>query len=217
MIGTTYQSVYVTGTESFLSCEVLAPLCYSYTQMFLKKLRNTRLYCSSTRVRSIDSPLPRSAICCLLRWDVLCLSPNCTAIHGLCFILKYSWPLNNVCLNDVGPLIHGCLFFNKQSPCFVSPRFPSMDAKYCFWSTTGSLRMWRAECMHCSAPFDIRDLSIHRLWCLREVLQPIPMDTEELELSFWGVKNYTRIFDCAWIRTPNPLVIQGSAVLLMSM
>lgn len=41
--------------------------------------------------------------------------------------------------------------------------------KQYFWLTVGNLRMPRANCMHCSMPFYLRDFSICRFWYLQGV------------------------------------------------
>lgn len=79
------------------------------------------------------------------------------------FILLYSWSLNNMGLKYLGPLIHG-FFFLVNSPSYprvLYPRIhPTIDQKQYFWSAFGDLQIQRADCMHFSPQFYMRDLSI---------------------------------------------------------
>lgn len=60
--------------------------------------------------------------------------------------------------------------------CIVSPHLqvshpqmqPTADQKRYFQSIVGNLKMWRADCMHCSTLFYLRDWSIHGFWYLQE-------------------------------------------------
>ena len=56
------------------------------------------------------------------------------------------------------------------------------------------LKLQRANCMHCSIPFYMRDLNINGFGYLWGVLEPISstLDTRD----DWGVKIYTLMFDC---------------------
>lgn len=44
--------------------------------------------------------------------------------------------------------------------------------------------MWRADYMHCSAPFYIRNMSIHELWYPRWVLEPISRRYGGITIAF---------------------------------
>lgn len=70
--------------------------------------------------------------------------------------------------------------------------------------------------MHGSAPFSVGDLSILSFGIHQGVLEPIPMDPEG-PLRLWAVKSYTWIFNCTGVSTPNPHVVQGSAVVVATL
>lgn len=78
-----------------------------------------------------------------------------------------------------------------------------------------NLRMQRDNCMHCSTPVYIRDLSIGRFWYLQGVLESIPHEyqgtTEVLEREKW----YKQIFDYLSICLLSICIIQGLTVHFM--
>lgn len=82
-------------------------------------------------------------------------------------------------------------------------RIKKKKYRYCFWSAVRSPRMGRANCMHWSMTFYVRDLNVHRFWYLLG------------EEGFWGSWNqfpwtlrvvkilgsqkvYLK-FDCTWV------------------
>lgn len=55
--------------------------------------------------------------------------------------------------------------------------------------------MQKADCMHYSIPFYIRDLIIHKFWYMRGSWNQSTIDTKG-PLSSQGVRSYMQIFDC---------------------
>lgn len=53
------------------------------------------------------------------------------------------------------------------------------DRKQHFQSTTGNITMWRADCLDCSMPYRIMDLSVFGVWYPRGSWNESSMDTEE--------------------------------------
>lgn len=80
---------------------------------------------------------------------------------------------------------------------------------YCFLAMVESPWMWRANRVHWSLPFYLRDLSIHRFWYLQGVLEPVPLILLRDSLSFGKLKSYTQIFDCVEVIAPNHNVFKG--------
>lgn len=70
-----------------------------------------------------------------------------------------------------------------------------------------------ANCIHCSVPFSIRDLSICRFCYLFFVLIQIHLDTEG-QLKFEGGDfKVTCALTVLGVNTPSPNILQGSFIL----
>lgn len=75
--------------------------------------------------------------------------------------------------------------------------------KTVFWSTVRNLQMQVADCMQCSVPFYVRDLSIGGFCYLWRVLEPDPLGCWGMTVvMFWGSHKLMWIFDCTRISYP---------------
>lgn len=87
-------------------------------------------------------------------------------------------PLNNMNLNWTSLLICKFCSINIQAGLWIPglhfPIQPTMNQKQYFWtnkvlkkkqyfwSIVGNMVMWKVDCIHCSKPFYLKDLSTHR-------------------------------------------------------
>lgn len=89
----------------------------------------------------------------------------------------------------------------------------SSNHRYCFQSVVGNPRMQRADCAwFCT----LLRRGLEHTWVLvftRASWNQSPVDPEG-PLRLWGVKSYMWIFNCTGVSTPNPQVVQGSAVVV---
>lgn len=98
---------------------------------------------------------------------------------------------------------------------FTSMNSPTMEQKQYFRSVVGIPGMQRDDCVHCSAPFCIRNLNICGVWCPRGPginLQLTPRDStvlgsQQLYLDFQLCRVGREV-----VSILNPRVVQGSIV-----
>lgn len=91
---------------------------------------------------------------------------------------------------------------------FTSVIQPKMDRKQYFLSMIGNAWKWRANCMHCSMPFYMRDLIIWGFWYLQGILEPVSCRYPRTIVNLGGVKSYMQIFHCVGVSALNRCVTQ---------
>ena len=76
------------------------------------------------------------------------------------------------------------------------------------WMPNGPI--WRADCAPCTAPFYVKDLSIHRVWCpgFQSVVQRTLRISTDMQQASWRGKRWG--FECVATRTLTPVPDRGA-------
>lgn len=112
-------------------------------------------------------------------------------VHVL-YVCVFSWLLDNVTSNCMGPSIYG-FFFIKYLYLVIR-----------YWESTDA-----ESPLSAFTAFYIGNLSTCRFLYSWRVLKPISC---RYQLSFEGVGSYTQIFNYVGVSAPHPHILQGSTV-----